>query len=101
MHLMVGILSMHACMHCVARSTQTDIKGAERDATFKSGRARDVRTQGPAPDASVGGLTGMDVLGSHHPDELPPPGQEVLYFEFVDGDLDTHGRTPFRALCHT
>lgn len=66
---------------------QTDIKGAERDSTFKSGRSRDIRTQGPAPDASVGGLTGMDSLGSRYPDELPPAGSVVLYFEFVDGDL--------------
>jgi DEAD/DEAH box helicase domain-containing protein len=66
---------------------QTDIKGAERDTTFKSGRARDITVQGPAPDASVGGLTGMDELGSRHPDELPSSGHEVLFFEFIDGDL--------------
>ena len=66
---------------------QTDIKGAERDSTFKSGRSRDIRVQGPAPDASVGGLTGMEVLGRRHPDELPPSGEEVLFFEFIDGDL--------------
>lgn len=66
---------------------QTDIKGAERDSTFKSGRSRDIRVQGPAPDASVGGLTGMEVLGNHHPDDLPPSGEEVLFFEFIDGDL--------------
>lgn len=66
---------------------QTDIKGAERDSTFKSGRLRDITVQGPAPDASVGGFTGLEELGSHHPDELPPSGSEVLYFEFIDGDL--------------
>ncbi|KAI1079095.1 P-loop containing nucleoside triphosphate hydrolase protein [Whalleya microplaca] len=66
---------------------QTDIKGAERDTTFKSGRRRDITVQGPAPDASVGGFTGMEELGSYHPDDLPPSGKEVLYFEFVDGDL--------------
>lgn len=66
---------------------QTDIKGAERDSTFKTGKSKDIRVQGPAPDASVGGLTGMEVLGSHHPDENPPDGQEVLFFEFIDGDL--------------
>ncbi|ORY58118.1 uncharacterized protein BCR38DRAFT_448074 [Pseudomassariella vexata] len=66
---------------------QTDIKGAERDAIFKSGRSKDFRAQGPAPDASVGGLTGLEELGSHHPDELPVRGSEVLYFEFIDGDL--------------
>lgn len=66
---------------------QTDIKGAERDATFKSGRSKDIRSQGPAPDASVGGLTGMDDFTIRHPDEDPISGKEVLYFEFIDGDL--------------
>ncbi|KAK6214063.1 ATP-dependent 3'-5' DNA helicase [Pestalotiopsis sp. IQ-011] len=66
---------------------QTDIKGAERDATFKSGRSKDMRSQGPAPDASVGGLTGMDDFTIRHPDEDPISGKEVLYFEFIDGDL--------------
>ncbi|KAI1280975.1 hypothetical protein F5Y07DRAFT_355006 [Xylaria sp. FL0933] len=66
---------------------QIDIKGAERDMTFKTGRSKDITVQGPAPDASVGGLTGMDDLGSRHPDDLPPSGHEVLFFEFIDGDL--------------
>ncbi|KAI1143075.1 P-loop containing nucleoside triphosphate hydrolase protein [Hypoxylon sp. FL0543] len=66
---------------------QTDIKGAERDSTFKSGRSRDITVQGPAPDASVGGFTGLDELGSRHPDDSPLSGKEVLYFEFIDGDL--------------
>lgn len=66
---------------------QTDIRGAERDVTFKSGRPKDIRSQGPAPDASVGGFTGMHDLGDHHPDDFPATGKEVLYLEFVDGDL--------------
>ncbi|KAI1322235.1 hypothetical protein F5Y16DRAFT_386951 [Xylariaceae sp. FL0255] len=66
---------------------QTDIKGAERDTTFKSGRSKDIFVQGPAPDASVGGLTGMDELGTRHPDDVPLSGREVLFFEFIDGDL--------------
>lgn len=67
---------------------QIEVKGAERDSTFKSGRAKDFRSQGPAADASVGGLTGMDGIGSQHPDEvLVEPGRQVLFFEFVDGDL--------------
>ncbi|KAI2635414.1 hypothetical protein GGS21DRAFT_81115 [Xylaria nigripes] len=66
---------------------QTDIKGAERDTTFKSSHSKHITVQGPAPDASVGGLTGMDEIGSRHPDELPPSGHEVLFFEFIDGDL--------------
>ncbi|KAI1767234.1 P-loop containing nucleoside triphosphate hydrolase protein [Hypoxylon sp. FL1150] len=66
---------------------QTDIRGAERDTTFKSSKPKDITIQGPAPDASVGGLTGRDELGSRHPDDLPPSGKEVLYFEFIDEDL--------------
>ncbi|TRX97800.1 hypothetical protein FHL15_001555 [Xylaria flabelliformis] len=66
---------------------QTDIKGAERDMTFKSGRSKHITVQGPAPDASVGGLTGMDDLASRHLDDQPPSGSEVLFFEFVDDDL--------------
>ncbi|KAI3323406.1 P-loop containing nucleoside triphosphate hydrolase protein [Xylariaceae sp. AK1471] len=66
---------------------QTDIKGAERDLTFKAGRSKDITAQGPAPDASVGGLTGMDELGSRSSDDISPSGHEVLFFEFVDGDL--------------
>lgn len=67
---------------------QIEVKGAERDSTFKSGRAADFRSQGPAADASVGGLTGMDGIGSQHPDEmLVEPSRQVLFFEFVDGDL--------------
>ncbi|KAI0863198.1 hypothetical protein F4860DRAFT_469050 [Xylaria cubensis] len=66
---------------------QTDIKGAERDMTFKSGRSKHITVQGPAPDASVGGVTGMDDLASRHPDDQPPSGSEVLFFEFIDGDL--------------
>lgn len=66
---------------------QTDIKGAERDMTFKSGRSKHITVQGPAPDASVGGLTGMDDLASRHPDDQLSSGREVLFFEFVDGDL--------------
>ncbi|KAI1734434.1 hypothetical protein F4680DRAFT_462404 [Xylaria scruposa] len=85
---------------------QTDIKGAERDMTFKSGRSKHITVQGPAPDASVGGLTGMDDLASRHPDDQPPSGGEVLFFEFIDGDLKRQvqdrksGETvkPFRRL---
>ena len=66
---------------------QIDIKGAERDDTFKpggrTGHRGGVRSQAPAPDASVGGVTGLASLG----DEMELSGKEVLYFEFVDGDL--------------
>lgn len=64
---------------------QIDVKGAERDGTFLTGKGgRGFKNQGLAPDASVGGITGMEALG--HEDEVTP-GKEVLYFEFVDGDL--------------
>lgn len=62
---------------------QVDVRGAERDDTFKGGRAMSWHAAGPPPDASVGGITGGELLG------LPEPGtgKEVLLFEFVDGDL--------------
>ncbi|KAI0974658.1 hypothetical protein F4678DRAFT_423491 [Xylaria arbuscula] len=73
---------------------QTDIKGAERDMTFKSSHSKHITVPGPAPDASVGGLTGMDDLGHRHPDTVPPSGHEVLFFEFVDGDLKRQVQNP-------
>ncbi|KAK1999006.1 DEAD/DEAH box helicase [Colletotrichum falcatum] len=63
---------------------QTDVRGAERDVVFKKGR--DFLSQAPAPDASVGGISGLDKL-DHRPDDPVEGGKEVLYFEFVDGDL--------------
>src|SRR3569833_1093106 len=66
---------------------QLDARGAERDDTFKTGRApRALRAQAPAADASVGGITGREELGAPPPSE-ELSGREVLYFEFVDGDL--------------
>ncbi|OLN95685.1 ATP-dependent helicase HRQ1 [Colletotrichum chlorophyti] len=63
---------------------QTEVRGAERDLTFKKGR--DFLAQAPAPDVSVGGISGLEKL-DHHPDDPVEGGKEVLYFEFVDGDL--------------
>ncbi|KAJ0165411.1 ATP-dependent helicase HRQ1 [Colletotrichum tanaceti] len=63
---------------------QTEVRGAERDVVFKNGRG--FLSQAPAPDASVGGISGLDRL-DHHPDVPVEGGKEVLYFEFVDGDL--------------
>ncbi|KAK2027668.1 DEAD/DEAH box helicase [Colletotrichum zoysiae] len=63
---------------------QTDVRGAERDVVFKKGR--DFLSQAPAPDASVGGISGLNKL-DHHPDDPVERGKEVLYFEFVDADL--------------
>ncbi|KAK3318337.1 P-loop containing nucleoside triphosphate hydrolase protein [Apodospora peruviana] len=60
---------------------QIDIKGAEKDDTFQTGRYGSKTSQAFAPDASVGGVTGLDEL------EGGGSGKEVLYFEFVDGDL--------------
>ena len=65
---------------------QIDIKGAEKDDTFKTGKVRGKRSQAFAPDASVGGLTGLEGLGTTPADEAVS-GQDVLYFEFVGEDL--------------
>ncbi|KAG8419194.1 ATP-dependent 3'-5' DNA helicase [Metarhizium acridum] len=64
---------------------QLDIKGSERDDTFKpSGSAR---SQAPAHDASVGGWTGSESLDDHSRSKTGNGSREVLFFEFVDGDL--------------
>lgn len=66
---------------------QIDIKGAERDKNFLTGRGgRGLKNQALAPDASVGGITGLESLGQGTSDDVLP-GKEVLYFEFIDGDL--------------
>ncbi|PQE31188.1 DEAD DEAH box helicase protein [Rutstroemia sp. NJR-2017a WRK4] len=64
---------------------QLDVRGTERDETFKSGRATSWHAAGPAPDASTGGITGGKELG--HGMEAVGEGKEVLLFEFIDGDL--------------
>lgn len=66
---------------------QIDVKGAERDTNFLTGRGgRGFKNQALAPDASVGGITGLESLD--HPDDgQVAPGKEVLYFEFADEDL--------------
>ncbi|KAF5635179.1 DEAD DEAH box helicase [Fusarium sp. NRRL 25303] len=63
---------------------QLDVKGTERDDVFRTGKS--FRSQAPAHDASVGGYTGMDGLDKHDRD-LEPAGREVLFLEFIDGDL--------------
>ncbi|KAH8889794.1 P-loop containing nucleoside triphosphate hydrolase protein [Thozetella sp. PMI_491] len=65
---------------------QIDVKGAEKDDTFKTGRYRGKGSQAIAPDSSVGGITGLESLGGGR-DEIEPSGKEVLYFEFIDEDL--------------
>ncbi|WAO95073.1 Hypothetical protein NCS54_01268200 [Fusarium falciforme] len=64
---------------------QLDIKGSERDDVFRNGRSS--RSQAPAHDASVGGYSGMESLDKQHDRELEPTGREVLFLEFLDGDL--------------
>src|SRR5450432_1652858 len=66
---------------------QVDIRGAERDDTFKSGGKNSYHPQALPPDASVGGLTGNEELGSGCGGGDAEPGKEVLFFEFIDGDL--------------
>ena len=63
---------------------QVDVRGAERDETFKGGKSKNWFAQGPPADASVGGITGGEGLGCEGAYET---GKEVLLFEFVDGDL--------------
>ncbi|KAK6585207.1 hypothetical protein PZA11_001934 [Diplocarpon coronariae] len=64
---------------------QVDVRGSERDDTFKGGRAKTWHAAGPAPDASVGGITGGEGLGDGQ--WATGEGKEVLLFEFLDGDL--------------
>lgn len=64
---------------------QLEVRGSERDDMFKSSRA--FRSQAPTHDASVGGVTGNETLDDHRSREAGRTGREVLYFEFIDGDL--------------
>ncbi|KAF5621257.1 DEAD DEAH box helicase [Fusarium sp. NRRL 52700] len=64
---------------------QLDVKGTERDEVFRTGKS--FRSQAPAHDASVGGYTGMEGLDKQHDWHLEPAGREVLFLEFIDGDL--------------
>ena len=101
---------------------QLDARGSEKDDTFKTGSRRGgwALSQSIAPDASVGGITGMDPLAKDLPDREVNQdaedcieneemgGKEVLYFEFVDEDLKRqvqHKKTgeptkPSRVLRH-
>lgn len=64
---------------------QVDVRGSERDDTFKPAWSKRWQAAGLAPDASVGGITGSEGLG--HEGGAIGDGKEVLLFEFVDGDL--------------
>ncbi|OAA56610.1 Hrq1p [Niveomyces insectorum RCEF 264] len=95
------------------RSLQLDIQGVERDQTFKTGGSRSLRhrftAQGPAADASVGGITGRedwDVVVAAATAAAATGGNEevtndatttttdVLYFEFIDEGLKREVRHP-------
>ncbi|KAF4125296.1 DEAD/DEAH box helicase domain-containing protein [Geosmithia morbida] len=60
-------------------------RGAEKDEAFRTGSSG--KGQSRPHDASVGGLTGRDSLEKCHGRQNGSAGSEVLYFEFVDGDL--------------
>ncbi|KAK5998193.1 ATP-dependent helicase HRQ1 [Cladobotryum mycophilum] len=64
---------------------QLDIKGSEKDDVFKTSSS--ARSQAPAHDASVGGWTGNDNLEDYRNQKTGPNEREVLYIEFLDGDL--------------
>ena len=64
---------------------QVDVKGSERDDTFKTSRTKTWTSQGLPQDISVGGITGTQELGEE--EGATGTGKEVLLFEFVDGDL--------------
>jgi DEAD/DEAH box helicase domain-containing protein len=64
---------------------QVDVRGSERDDTFKTAKNRTWTSQGLPQDISVGGITGTQELGNDVGAE--GSGKEVLLFEFVDGDL--------------
>ncbi|PTB71041.1 P-loop containing nucleoside triphosphate hydrolase protein [Trichoderma citrinoviride] len=64
---------------------QLNVRGAQRDDVFKSSQSS--MSQTPAHDASVGGLTGNERLGDDANDKAAMNGRQVLYLEFIDGDL--------------
>ncbi len=64
---------------------QVDIRGAESDDFFKGVKGKNSYPTVPRPDASVGGITGIEEFGNGAGE--PSTGKEVLLFEFIDGDL--------------
>jgi DEAD/DEAH box helicase domain-containing protein len=64
---------------------QLNTRGAQRDDVFKSSQS--AMSQTPAHDASVGGWSGNERLSDGAHDQATMRGQEVLYLEFIDGDL--------------
>ncbi|ETS05115.1 P-loop containing nucleoside triphosphate hydrolase protein [Trichoderma reesei RUT C-30] len=64
---------------------QLNVRGGQRDDVFKSSKS--FRSQAPAHDASVGGLTGNERLDDDAGDKAAMNGRQVLHLEFIDGDL--------------
>ena len=64
---------------------QVDVRGSERDDTFKPAWSKRWQAASPAPDASVGGITGNEGLG--YEGGATGDAKKVLFFEFIDGDL--------------
>ncbi|KAL6884399.1 P-loop containing nucleoside triphosphate hydrolase protein [Trichoderma longibrachiatum] len=64
---------------------QLNVRGGQRDDVFKSSKT--FMAQAPAHDASVGGLTGNECLDDDASDKAAMNGRQVLYLEFIDGDL--------------
>lgn len=64
---------------------ELEARGSERDDTFKPSRA--LFSQSFTHDASVGGSTGKESLDDYRRRESGERGREVLFFEFIDGDL--------------
>ncbi|RFU35629.1 hypothetical protein B7463_g730, partial [Scytalidium lignicola] len=65
---------------------QIDVKGAEKDDPFKSSAARSWHVASHESDASIGGITGLESMETNGREEIGN-GNEVLLFEFIDGDL--------------
>ncbi|GAO15728.1 hypothetical protein UVI_02043430 [Ustilaginoidea virens] len=63
---------------------QLDIKGSQRDDVFKNSKS--LRSQAPVHDLSVGGWTGDETLHNRRDGESTGE-REILFFEFIDGDL--------------
>lgn len=63
----------------------SEIRGSDRDRVFMTSSTG----QTIVPDDSVGGISGRDSLRATHDDDEHTE-KEVLYFEYVDGDLNRH-----------
>ncbi|KAG6091277.1 hypothetical protein E4U30_007305 [Claviceps sp. LM220 group G6] len=64
---------------------QLEAHGSERDERFKASRLS--RSQTYSHDSSIGGWSGQESLGDSLSLEAGQRRREVLFFEFIDGDL--------------